>query len=444
MENRVETDLTQGSVVQQLIKYAIPMVTTSLLQALYSMTDIIIAGHFVGSNGISAINNSSQIMGIITNIAIGLTVGGNILVGQYFGAGDKEKRAEATGTLFTLSVFLGILFMIATNVFAKPMLIQLGAPALEDANAYLKICTFGLIFIFGYNAMSAVLRAIGNSKQPFYFIAAATGVNVVLDLLFMGPLQLGTSGAALATMIAQGVSFFSSLFYLLRKQEIFIFSLSTLKIRIAQLKMILKLGIPTALQQTIGGVSWLVVTFLINSYGVSVSAGNGVSIKIKDFCQLFVVAMANSSATMIAQTLGAKKYDRAKEVMYTTMKITVGMSIIIILLVELFTPQLAAIFTSDPAVSSAAVMNLKIEIIGQLFYAIFFVYHSLAIGAGHTIFAMASSFVNCIIFRVVLAIIFNHFWGLTGVYLACMIAPFSSVPLGYIYTRSNVWRRSLT
>lgn len=261
MENRVETDLTQGSVVQQLIKYAIPMVTTSLLQALYSMTDIIIAGHFVGSNGISAINNSSQIMGIITNIAIGLTVGGNILVGQYFGAGDKEKRAEATGTLFTLSVFLGILFMIATNVFAKPMLIQLGAPALEDANAYLKICTFGLIFIFGYNAMSAVLRAIGNSKQPFYFIAAATGVNVVLDLLFMGPLQLGTSGAALATMIAQGVSFFSALFYLLRKQEIFIFSLSTLKIRIAQLKMILKLGIPTALQQTIGGVSWLVVTF---------------------------------------------------------------------------------------------------------------------------------------------------------------------------------------
>lgn len=183
---------------------------------------------------------------------------------------------------------------------------------------------------------------------------------------------------------------------------------------------------------------------MINSYGVSVSAGNGVSIKIKDFCQLFVVAMANSSATMIAQTLGAKKYDRAKEVMYTTMKITVGMSIIIILLVELFTPQLAAIFTSDPAVSSAAVMNLKIEIIGQLFYAIFFVYHSLAIGAGHTIFAMASSFVNCIIFRVVLAIIFNHFWGLTGVYLACMIAPFSSVPLGYIYTRSNVWRRSLT
>ena len=185
------------------------------------------------------------------------------------------------------------------------------------------------------------------------------------------------------------------------------------------------------------------MTFLINQYGVDVSAGNGVSIKIKDFCQLFTSAMATSASAMIAQTLGAGLYDRAKNVTDTAMKITVAMSLAIIALVELLAPQLAGLFTSDENVRLAAVQNLRIEIVGQVFYAVFMVYHALAIGAGHTAFAMASSFVNCIVFRVVLAAAFNHFWGLTGIYLACMIAPASSVPLGYFYTRSNVWRRSL-
>ena len=207
--------------------------------------------------------------------------------------------------------------------------------------------------------------------------------------------------------------------------------------------MIFELGIPSSLQHTIGGISWLVVTFLINSYGVDVSAGNGVSVKIKDFCQLFISAMSSGAATMIAQTLGAKMYDRAKEVMYTAMKITMLMAVTMIIIVELLAPQLAAIFTGDPAVQAAAVMNLRIEILGQIFYAVFFVYHSLAIGAGHTLFAMSSSFVNCILFRVVLAVTFNHFFGLTGIYWACMVAPSVSVPLGWLYTRSNVWRRSL-
>ena len=154
---------------------------------------------------------------------------------------------------------------------------------------------------------------------------------------------------------------------------------------------------------TIAGVSWLVVTFLINQYGVDVSAGNGVSIKIKDFCQLFTSAMATSASAMIAQTLGAGLYDRAKNVTDTAMKITVAMSLTIIVLVELLAPQLAGLFTSDENVRLAAVQNLRIEIVGQVFYAVFMVYHALAIGAGHTAFAMASSFVNCIVFRVVLA-----------------------------------------
>lgn len=436
-------DLTKGSVTGQLIRYAIPMVITSLLQACYSMADMLIAGHFIGGEGISAINNSSQIILIITNIAIGLTTGGTVLIGQCFGAGDRERQRRATGTLVTLSIGLGILCGAVFFLAADPILRALGAPSLEEARSYLQICAVGLVFVFGYNALSSILRAVGNSRQPFYFIAVATVVNILLDLLLMGVFPMGARGAAIATTTAQLLSCLLAFFYLLGQKHIFRLSLDFLKLRIKELTTILKLGIPGAVQMTIAGISWLVVTFLINSYGVDVSAGNGVSIKIKDFCQLFSSAMSTSASAMIAQTLGAGLYDRAKKVTYTAMKITVAMSLVIIVIVELLAPQLASLFTGEEGVKQAAVQNLRIEIIGQVFYAIFMIYHSLAIGAGHTMFAMASSFVNCILFRVVLAVTLNYFWGLTGVYLACMIAPASSVPLGYFYTRSNVWRRSL-
>ena len=340
-------DLTKGGVTKQLVRYAIPMVVTSLLQACYSMADLLIAGHFIGSSGISAINNSSQIVLILTNIAIGLTTGGTILIGQCFGAGSRERQKKATGTLVTLSMGLGALCAVIFFLAAEPMLRALGAPSLEEAKIYLQTCSVGLVFVFGYNALSSVLRAVGNSKQPFYFIAAAAMINVALDLFLMGYCRMGTLGAAVATTAAQGVSFLSALFYLLGRKELFQLKLEFLKIRVNELLVILRLGIPGAVQMTIAGVSWLVVTFLINQYGVDVSAGNGVSIKIKDFCQLFTSAMATSASAMIAQTLGAGLYDRAKNVTDTAMKITVAMSLAIIVLVELLAPQLAGLFTSD-------------------------------------------------------------------------------------------------
>ena len=219
--------------------------------------------------------------------------------------------------------------------------------------------------------------------------------------------------------------------------------LSFFRMHGALLRLILRLGIPSALQMTIAGFSWLVVTFLVNQYGVNVSAGNGVAIKIKDICQLFISAMASGATTMIAQNLGASKFERAKDVMYTAMKITCAMAAAMIVLVELFAPQMAAVFTNEAAVRDAAVLNLRIEILGQIFYAVFMVYHALAIGAGHSTFAMLSSFANCIVFRVVLSLLFNHLWGIYGLYAACAVAPSISVPLGWLYTRSGVWRRSL-
>lgn len=209
--NKKTMDLTQGNVTKLLIAYALPLIATSLLQSIYSIADLLIAGHTVGSVGISAINNSSQIMNLITKIAIGLSVGGNILIGQYFGAKNEKGKKESIQTLFTLCIILGILCSIIMWIFSRSLLALLDAPALEEATTYLKISSVGFLFIWGYNGLSAILRAMGDSNSPFRIIMISSITNIILDFLMMGIWQMGVAGAALATMLSQALSFFCHL-----------------------------------------------------------------------------------------------------------------------------------------------------------------------------------------------------------------------------------------
>lgn len=445
MASSIARDLTQGSVTKQLIRYSLPLVTTSLLQSLYSIADYIVAGFFISSAGQSAINNSSLIMNLMTQIAIGLTLGGNILIGQYFGNHEEESRKQSAGTLLTLSIGVGIVTAALCFILTRQLLILLKAPALEEATTYLKICSIGMLPIFGYNALSALLRAVGNSKMPLYFVIASTATNVVLDLVFVIAFRMGVAGTALATLISQFVSFSAALIFCFKHREHLGLTKAYLKPKADRVRAILKLGLPTAFQWGIASVSWLVVSYLINGYHlVLYSAANGISNKIKDFCQLFISAMSGAASTMVAQNLGAGLYDRARSVMRTCMKITLSMAAILIVISHLFAPVLVSLFTPEAEVQHWAAINLRIEIIGQLFYAGFFTYNTLATGCGDTMFVMWNSFVNCIIFRLVLAIVFNQLWGIYGVFIACAIAPASSVPIGWFYCRKGYWKKSLT
>ena len=438
----IGTDLTQGNVSKQLIRYALPLVTTSLLQSVYSITDTIIAGHFIGNSGLSAINNASLIMNLITQIAIGLTVGGNVLIGQYFGGRAEEQRKGAAGCLFTLCLVIGVISAAVFFAASRPLLVLLQAPALEEATGYLRICALGLFPIFGYNALAAIFRALGDSKKPLYFILCSTSVNVVLDLLFVAVFRWGVEGAALATIIAQVAAFLFALVSTMRnRRDVGLYN-GYLKLRKDTCAKIFRFGLPIALQWTIASISWLVVAFLINHYGVAPSAGNGVSNKVKDFCQLFISAMTSGAATMIAQNLGAGMYDRAREVMKVCMRMTLIMAFCLIAIAQIFGPQMVSIFTPEPEVQRWAVLNLRIEIFAQVFYAGFLTYNTLATGCGDTVFVMWNSFVNCIVVRLVLAVLLERFFGIIGVYVACAIAPASSVPIGWWYCRSGKWKKN--
>ena len=254
---------------------------------------------------------------------------------------------------------------------------------------------------------------------------------------------MGVAGAAWATVIAQCISFVLALCYGLKYKSETGLERQYFNVFKDKLKLIVRFGFPIALQMTVASISWLVVMVLINKYGVDVSAGNGVSNKIKDFCQLFISATVSAAGTMAAQNIGAGEYDRAKKIMFTCMKITMSIAAVTIIVAQLFAPQLVNIFTSDPNVAVHAVRNLRIEIIAQVFYAGFLTFNVLATACGDTMFVMANSFLNCIVVRLVLAVILQHFMGIVGVYLACMIAPGSSVPVGFIYYKLEKWKKQL-
>ena len=438
----IGTDLTEGKVAKQLVRYAAPLVITSLLQSVYSITDMLVAGQCIGKSGLSAINNASLVMNLVTQIAIGLTVGGNVLIGQLFGGNDEEGRKHASGTLFSLCLVIGAAGAVILGLLARPFMAMLKAPALGEAAVYLQICAIGLFPIFGYNALSAIFRAMGDSRRPLMVICCSTAINVALDILFVAVFRWGVAGAALATLAAQFAAFFISLGFGVRNKEALGLYGKCLRIDGEKCGKIFKLGVPIALQWAIASVSWLVVLFLINQYDVDPSAGNGISAKIKDFCQLFISAMTSGAATMIAQNLGAGLYDRAHEVMRTCMKITLGIAVALIVVVQLLAPALVSIFTPEAGVQYWAALNLRIEIFAQIFYAMFLTYNTLATGCGDTVFVMWNSFVNCILVRLILAVILDHFFGVVGVYAACAIAPASSVPIGWWYCRSGKWKKN--
>ncbi len=434
-------DLTEGSVRKRLIQYAVPLVAISLMQSLYSMADLMISGHFIGAGGISGINNSGQVMELLTKIIIGLSQGGNILIGQFFGAKEEEKRKETTNTLFFSFMAMSAVLFAIIYLSAGNILRILDAPAYKEALGYLRICSIGIFFIAGYNALAAAVRGVGDSKRPMRIIMIATCTNVVLDLLFVGGFRMGTRGAAAATVISQGISFVLILMHVLGNPDIFGIRLGNPAFYMKRFCRIISLGIPCAVQMSLAAVSWLTVTKFVNGYGVAASAGAGVSAKLKDFSQLFISAVSSAVSAMTAQTLGAEKYDRAKEVLYTAMRIAGITALALILFAEAGAPMLVRLFTEEPQAAAIASQNLRIEIIGQIFYAVFMIYHGFAIGAGHTWFVLLSSFVNCILARVVLVVILEGIMGLPGIFLACMIAPSASVPLGMIYLKTNVWRK---
>ncbi len=441
-----QNDLTQGSVSKQLIRFSIPFLLSNIIQALYSVADMLIVGWYFGENGISGVSIGSQVTMLVTNLVVGFTVGGTVLIAQYFGAKKMEDVRESIGTLFTLLIAAAVVMTLVFSLLANPILELLRTPAesYADTYSYLIICLFGTIFIFGYNAVSSILRGLGDSKRPLYFVAIACVANVVLDFIFVGALKLSSAGAAYATVVSQALSLVLSVIYLCRNNFIFDFKLKSFLPKLDKVKKIISLGLPSSIQNTVSSISFLLMTALANDYGgVSASAAIGIVGKFNGFAILPAIAMSSSVSSMAGQNIGAGLYDRAKKTMWIALRISLLISVLIFAFVQLFPETVLRLFSDKEAVITDGVKYLRSFSFDYLFVSFFFCFNGLIIGAGHTTFSLINGVLCSVLLRMPIAYVFGYTFdfGLAGIGAAAPGATLGAICLCSWFIATKRWQK---
>lgn len=448
MSDKFRNDLTQGSVTKNLIKFALPFLASNVLQALYSVVDMIVVGQFCGKAGITGVSIGGQINILITGAASGLAVSGTILVAQFLGAKKYEDQKKTIGTMSTMYLVFGIVVTAVMLLVGEGLLRLLKTPesAFSETLAYLNICMAGTLFMFGYNTVCAVLRGLGDSKRPLYFVIIATIINVILDVVLVGKFNMGAAGAAYATIFAQAISFILAVVYLLKTGFFKGYNKSYFKIEKSKASLLVKIGLPSAVQSLVISLSFMTLTALVNSLpnAETAAAVQGIGGKINSFAILPGLAISSAISSMAGQNIGAGQFERAKKTMKVGLALSVVLSLIMLLIVELFPSILLRAFTEDPDVIETGIRYLRFIAIDYIFVGFMFSFNGLAIGAGDTQFALFNSFFNSIIVRVPFAYTMVYFFrmGFDGVGLAIGCASVFSVFIGLWYVHSNKWQKS--
>ncbi|WP_028829958.1 MATE family efflux transporter [Proteocatella sphenisci] len=439
-------DLTQGNVVRQLITFALPFMISNIVQSLYNVADMLIVGRFGGAVGISAVNIGGQVTFLITNIVIGLSVGGTVVIGQYMGSRDRKAAVESISTMMISLLAAAVFITVAMLILATPILhlIQTPPEAFAQAREYLQITVLGSVFIFGYNALSAIMRGLGDSKRPLYFVTIACVVNIGLDLILVGYFGMGARGAAIATIISQAASMGLCILYLQNTDFMFDFRLKSFKFHADKFKMLMKVGIPTSIQNVAINISFLVMTGLVNGFGVKASAALGVISKYNSFAILPAIAVGSSVSAMVAQNIGAGQIKRAQHTMYIGIALSFAISIPIFLITRMFPAQIIAIFDNDPEMIKAGVTYLNTLSLDYAIVPFIFCINGLITGAGHTMFASITGIMSALLLRVPAAYIFgiNMDLGLMGIGLAAPVASIGATIFATAYYLSGRWKKS--
>jgi len=443
----VALDLTQGKTSVQLVRFAMPFMMGIVLQTLYNVVDMVIVGQYVGSEAMSAVSISGQLSLFFTNLCIGFSTGGQVMIAQYTGAGLTDRREKAIGTLFTSIMSLSLVLMVLLLCCRGVFLDWLNTPAecWDQAMGYTLVSALGLPFVYGYNCVCAVLRGMGDSKRPFYFIAVSAITNLILDLVFIVGFKLAAVGAALATVIAQAVSFTLAAAFLWKHRERYGFHISRAFFHPVkqELVLLIKIGLPMALKSNAINLSIMFVNSYINAFGVAASAASGAGSKVANITHIITQGLNLASSAMIGQNIGANKPDRVREVVKTSIGVNLVLFAFNAALMLLFPRQLFGIFTRDPAVLEYARMYMQIAVIGDFASALMSPCNALIEGSGHTTLALIIAILDGVFTRIVLSILFGVTMGmgLMGFWLGNALARYTTAILAGSYVLSGRWAK---
>ena len=434
--------MTEGNIWKLLIIFSIPLILGNLLQQMYNTADSIIVGNFVGSNGLAAVGSGTALINLIIAFSQGAAVGAGVIVSQNLGARDKQKTKLAVHTAMCIAIILGVILSAIGVIFSRDLLVWMKTPksVLKDSVLYLQIYCGGLIFNVIYNMATGILNAAGNSKRPLIYLAIASVTNIILDLVFIKELKWGVKGAAIATDISQALSCVLAVGYLLRVNSDYKLIVKELKIHGNTAKQIIRVGLPTAIQNMVISFSNVLVQSSVNSYGATAMAGYAAYLKIDGFNILPVLSISMAVTTFTGQNVGAKKPDRVKKGMWNALIMGVLYTVIIGVVILLTSHTVLGLFTKDNEVITYGQLAMKYFCPFYFLLGILNILAGTVRGAGKGVPPMLILLFSMCIFRILWIKIALPFYStIDGVFILYPISWFVGMVLMIIYTKFGKW-----
>lgn len=434
--------MTQGNIWKLLITFSIPLIIGNLLQQMYNTADSIIVGNFVGSNGLAAVGSGTALINLIIAFAQGASVGAGVVVSQYIGADKKDKIKISVHTSICISIILGLILSLL-GIFASPsLLIMMKTPkvVLKSSILYLQIYCGGLIFNVIYNMATGILNAAGNSKKPLVYLAIASFTNIILDLLFIKIFKLGVMGAAIATDISQAISCVLAIGYLLKVKSDYKLYIKDLKINKETAVKIIKIGLPTAIQNMVISFSNVLVQSSVNAYGATAMAGYAAYLKIDGFNILPVLSISMAVTTFTGQNVGANRLDRVKKGMYSSLIMVLVYTVFIGAVLLIFSHQVLGLFTHSAQVIMYGQLAMKYFCPYYFLLGILNVLAGTVRGAGKGIPPMIILLFSMCIFRILwIKIALPFYSSIDGVFILYPISWLVGAILMIFYTKFGKW-----
>ena len=399
-----KTDFTQGSILQKLVLFMLPILGALVLQAAYGAVDLLVVGRFGSTSGLSAVSTGSQVLNLVTFVVTQFAMGITVLIARYLGEKRSQYIGQVIGGGAVVFAMMAAVLCVVLVGFARgiSVLMQAPAEAVELTASYVRICGAGIFFIVAYNVLSAIFRGLGDSKSPLLFVLVACIVNVFGDLLLVAGLHMDAAGAAIATVAAQAVSVVCAVIMLLKKQLPFKLQKSDFRLN-AQCRKFLGIGLPLALQEFLTQVSFLVLCAFVNRLGLEASSGYGVACKIVNFAMLIPSALMQSMASFVSQNVGAGNKKRAKQSMYTGIGIGLVFGCVVFALVWLKGDVLCSAFTTEAGVIASGFAYLKGFAPETIVTAVLFSMVGYFNGNDKTVWVMVQGLVQTLLVRLPMA-----------------------------------------
>ncbi|MCF2681257.1 MATE family efflux transporter [Faecalicatena contorta] len=394
--------MTEGPIWKKILYFSIPLILGNLFQQMYNTVDSIIVGNYIGSEALAAVGSSGSIINLLIGFCVGASAGAGVVISQYYGAQNKEGVRKAVHTTIAISIVAGLIMTVAGVLLVPVILRMMGTPGevFKQAVIYLQVYFGGIFFSVIYNMSAGILNAVGNSRRSLLYLIIAAVSNIFLDLLFVVVLRMGIIGAALATDVSQFISCIFILAFLIRSKEVYRLKIREIRFYDNLLFRILKIGLPTGLQNIVISISNVIVQSSVNSFGAVAMAGFAAYIKIDGFNILPVLSFSMAATTFTGQNIGAGKYDRVKKGMYVSVTMGIIYTILTGILLLMFAPQVIGVFTTRSEVVEYGVYIMKFFCPFYWMLGFLHVMAGTIRGTGKTMQAMAVFLFSLCLFRI--------------------------------------------